>query len=265
MKKLIVTFIPLFLIVCFTSCGMEKYPSASANLSQYIETITIVKKALEIDEGTIKEYDFLIFLTVEDEKKDAVQSIDVTFPDGREVHIKREEQTMPGHEHLCGFIKEEPEAPYAWYYRNIAMPNMDAYSDGLYQFQINHEKGAESFKIKFMDPSTGESLPVPEFGKLLSPKKNEEISSPVTVRVEDHEKAIGLYFGLPDPNGGGFLEQRDYEILPGINKSEPVELVPGNWRGELNISEGASGIANGVSWQLDLVATVEFGFKVIEE
>jgi hypothetical protein len=265
MKILNRFFVPIILILCLSSCVQENNPSASANLSQFIESISIVKKALEIDQGTIKEYDFLIFLTVADEKKDAVKSIDVTFPDGREVYITREEQTMPGHEHLCGFIKEDPEAPYAWFYRNIAMNSMDAYSDGIYQFTINHESGTENFAIKFLDPATGKLLPVPGFGKLLSPEENAELASPVSVSVGDHEKTIGLYFGLPDPDNGGFLEQKEYEIPRGINKSEPVDLVPGNWRGELNISEGASGEINGVSWQLDLVATTEFGFKVIEE
>jgi hypothetical protein len=252
------------LIICTGSCAEEKNPSASENLSDFVETITIVKKALEIDRGNIQEYDFLLFVTVADEKKDAINSIDLTFPNGRKLEITREIQTLPGHEQICGFIREDPAEPHAWFYRNIAMPSMDEFSDGLYQFQINHKSGTEEFKIEFKDPETGAAIPVPEFGTILEPEEKEELTSPVSVSVGDHEKTIGLYFGLRDQESGSFLDQRDYEMLPGTNKSEPVDLVPGNWGGELNISEGVSGEINGVSWQIILLATVEFRFKVIE-
>jgi len=212
MKKINLALIAGILFLCTSSCAEKKNPSASENLSDFVESITIVKKALEIDRGSIKEYDFLIFLTVTDEKKDAISSIDLTFPNGRKLEITREIQTLPGHEQICGFIKEDPAAPYAWFYRNIAMPNMDEFSDGIYQFQINHDSGTEEFKIEFKDPETGAAIPVPEFGIVLSPEENEELRSPVSVSVGDHEKMIGLYFGLPDPEGGGFLEQRDYEM-----------------------------------------------------
>ena len=265
MKKNASVFFTVILILFTSSCAEEKNPSASENLSDFVETITIIKKALEIDRGSIQEYDFLIFLTVADEKKDAINSINLTFPNGRKLEITREIQTLEGHEQICGFIKEDPAAPYAWFYRNIAMPNMDEFSDGIYQFQINHDSGTEEFKIEFKDPETGASIPVPEFGTVLAPEENEELTSPVSVSVGDHGKKIGLYFGLPDLEGGGFLEQRDYEMPAGTNKSEPVDLVPGNWRGELNISEGVSGEINGVAWQLDVVATYEFGFTVIKE
>ena len=111
MKKLTGVFVPVLFMLCTTTCLQEKNPSATANLSEFVETITIIKKALEIDQGTIKEYDFLIFLTVEDEKKDAINSIDLTFPNGRKLEITREIQTLPGHEQVCGFIREDPEAP----------------------------------------------------------------------------------------------------------------------------------------------------------
>ena len=263
-KTLAVLFLVGRCMLCSSAYGQDEYVSASKNISQFVESVSITKKALEVDHGKRKEYDFLLNVTVADEKKDAVKSIGVTFPDGRTVQITKETQQLPGYEHFAGFVKEVPQEPYSWFYRNIAIPNLDDYGDGTYQFHINHEAGTEEFKIEFLNPATGKTLPVPEFGRLLAPEEDSEVKSPVIIKVADHKKPVGLYFRLRDPRDAGLLEKES--VIPlGTNQSKPIELVAGRWAAELICSENVSGKINGISWQLDVATTYEYKFKVKEK
>lgn len=261
LKIIAVLFIVGIYVLCPMAYAKDEYVSASANISQFIESVSITKKALKVDNGKRKEYDFLLNINVANEKEDAVESIDVTFPNGKKVHITKETQNFPGHEHVAGFAKDAPQEPYNWFYRNIAVPNLNDYGEGTYEFLINHVSGTEEFKIKFLNPATGKALPVPEFGKLLAPEEDSEVTSPVIVKVGDHKKPVGLYFRSRDPKDGGLVE-KEFTIPIGTNQSEPIELAPGSWGAELMCSENVSGKINGVTWQLDVGTTYEYKFNV---
>ena len=263
LKTIVVLFIVGIYVFCPTAYAIDEYVSASESISEFVKSISLTKKALVVDPNKKKEFDFLLNVNVTDENKDAIRRIQVRFPNGERIFIRREVQKLPGREHAAEFIEGVSKGLHSWSYRNIGIPNLDEYGDGTYEIYVTHAFGTENLKIKFLNPDTGKELPVPEFGKLLAPEENSEVTSPVTIKVGDHKKPVGLYFKMRNPKDGELVE-KEFTIPIGTNESMPIELVPGRWGAELICSENVSGKINGITWQLDLSTAYEYKFKVKE-
>ena len=219
--------------------GQVATATATEGIANYIQAVDISVAELERDGPS--EFDVRVFVTIVDGQEQAVRSVDVIFPGGKEISITREKQDFEGAEHFAAAVREADGDPLSFSYMNIGAMSIAQYGSGTYLIRVNHESGAEQISFPSVDPETGSPLRRPEFPKLTSMLEG-TVTSPFSVNIGRMAVAASLFFGRVDRQSEEFLEAVERRIPAGETTTGPIELRSGSWGGDIGVASGNSGV-----------------------
>ena len=234
--------------------------TATKGIANYIREVSISVAEFQRP-GPKREFDMWISVTAADDNDDAIDSVDVICPGGKEISITRERQDLDGAGNHTVATREGDDGPLSFGYSVIATESFKEYGTGTYTFVINHESGSERIMIPAVDPDTGAKLKPPPFPELTS-KIEGTITSPISVEIKKMDFITQVFLGKVDGQSEGFLEEVNRYILAGEETTDPIELSRGDWGANLRVERANSGVVRGVSWSISFSADIDFDFSV---
>ena len=146
-----------------------------------------------------------ISVTISDGKDEAIRSVDVICPGGKEISIARKKQDFGGNEHFAVAMREGDDAPLSFAYMNIGTSTINEYGMGTYIIVINHESGSDRISIPAIDPAKGVPLEFPSFPELTS-KLGGTVASLFSVDFKKTDLTANLFLGKVDSQSEDFTE-----------------------------------------------------------